>query len=292
MLELRVPPREPTKGMTTMRPIRTLATTLLIASLAAAGCGRGQPDQPTTQPSQPAVVTTAPTPKAPNPTLPTPVPTPRPRVLSITTIPDLPREGGFRQLPPGAGTIVFRVRAVNAQRVRFYLTPTGTAMFNENQLIGQDTNGRDGWSLTWRYPGGGMLAHLSVIAVGATGARSGMPSIGLYQPGPEPAPRIQSVTIPTLPREGGFLRLPTGAGKVIFRVQATHTTKVRFLLSPTGTNTAARLLGEDTNGRDGWTLAWRYPNQPLAADVTVRAIGPGGTSPDSVLGLYHPDPNS
>jgi hypothetical protein len=171
--------------MTTMRPIRTLATTLLIASLAAAGCGRGQPDQPTTQPSQPAVVTTAPTPKAPNPTPPTPVPTSRPRVLSITTIPDLPGEGGFRQLPPGAGTIVFRVRAVNAQRVRFYLTPTGTAMFNENQLI-----------------------------------------------------------------------------------------------------------GEDTNGRDGWTLAWRYPNQPLAAHVTVRAIGPGGTSPDSVLGLYHPGPNS
>jgi hypothetical protein len=59
-----------------------------------------------------------------------------------------------------------------------------------------------------------------------------------------------------------------------------------------GTNTAARLLGEDTNGNDGWTLAWHYPNEPLTAHLTVKAIGPGGTSPDSVLGLYHPDPTS
>jgi hypothetical protein len=276
--------------MTTMRPIRTIATALLIASLAVAGCGRGQPSTP---PSQPPV-TTAPTPKAPNPTPPTPAPTPRPRVLSITTTPTLPREGGvWGHVPPGAGTITFRVRAVNAQRVRFYLTPTGTAMFNENQLIGQDTNGRDGWSLTWRYPGGGMLAHLTVIAVGANGVRGGMPSIGLYQPAPEPAPRIVSVTtIPTLPREGGFLRLPAGAGTLVFRVQATHTTKVQFLLSSTGTDTVARLLGEDTNGNDGWTLAWRYPDEPLTVHLTVRAIGPGGTSPDRVLGLYHPGPNS
>ncbi|HWD43093.1 MAG TPA: hypothetical protein VHM23_05115 [Actinomycetota bacterium] len=69
---------------------------------------------------------------------------------------------------------------------------------------------------------------------------------------------------------------------------------MRFTLTPTGTNTAdlTRLLGEDTNGRDGWTLAWRYQDQPLTANLTVRAIGPGGTSPDRVLGLYHPDPNS
>ena len=100
-------------------------------------------------------------------------------------------------------------------------------------------------------------------------------------------------TTPTLPKEGGFLRLPAGAGKVLFRVQTVNNTqRVRFLLSPTRTDTAARLLGEDTNGSDGWTLAWRYPNQPLTAHLTIRAIGSGGTSPDTVLGLYHPDPNS
>jgi hypothetical protein len=100
-------------------------------------------------------------------------------------------------------------------------------------------------------------------------------------------------TSPVLPREGGFLRLPAGAGTLVFWVQTVNNTqRVRFLLSPTGTTTAARLLGEDTNGGDGWTLAWRYPDQALLAHLTVKAIGSGGTSPDTVLGLYHPEPNS
>jgi hypothetical protein len=273
--------------MTIMRPIRTLATALLVASLAAAGCGTSQPDQPTTPPGQPPVVTAP-----PNPTPPAPGPTARPRILSMVTSPTLPREGGFLELPAGAGTLIFRVRAVNTQRVRFYLTPSGTGMFNENQLIGQDTNGRDGWSLAWRYKDEPLLAHLTVTAVGANGTCSPWVTLGLHHP--DPAPRILSVTtIPTLPREGGFLRLPTGAGKLLFRVQTVNNTqRVRFYLSPTGTDTSARLLGEDTNGRDGWTLAWHYPDQALLAHLTVKATGPGGTSPDTVLGLYHPEPNS
>ena len=57
--------------MTTMRPIRTIATALLVASLAAAGCGTSQPDQPTTPPGQPPVVT-APPPLHPRPRPPQP----------------------------------------------------------------------------------------------------------------------------------------------------------------------------------------------------------------------------
>jgi hypothetical protein len=279
--------------MTTMRPIRTIATALLVASLAAAGCGTSQPDPPTTPPSQPPVVTAPPTPPNPNPdpAPPAPGPTARPRILSVTTTPTLPKEGNFLRLPAGAGTIVFRVRAVNTQRVRFYLTPTGTGMFNENQLIGQDTNGRDGWSLAWHYPDQPLLAHLTVTAVGANGFTSGMVLLGLHHP--DPAPRILSVTtIPALPREGGFLRLPAGAGKLLFRVQTVNTQRVRFYLSPTGTDTSARLLGEDTTGHDGWTQVWRYPDQALTAHLTIKATGSGGTSPDTVLGLYHPEPNS
>jgi hypothetical protein len=171
--------------MSIMRPIRTIATALLVASLAAAGCGQSQPDQPTSAPSQPPIVITTPAPSPPNPdpTPPAPGPAARPRIMSVTTI-------------------------------------------------------------------------------------------------------------PALPREGGFLRLPAGAGKVLFRVQAVNTQRVRFLLSPTGTDTSARLLGEDTNGSDGWTLAWGYPDEPLTAHLTVKAIGPGGTSPDTVLGLHHPDHTS
>jgi hypothetical protein len=275
--------------MTIMRPVRTIATALLVASLAAAGCGTSQSDQPTTPPSQPPVVTAPPTPlpPSPDPTPPAPGPTGRPRILSVTTSPALPKQGTFLRLPAGAGTLTFHVRAINTTKVRFYVTPTGTEMFDENQLIGQDTNGRDGWTVTWRYQDQPLLAHLTVKAIGLGGTSAGA-TLGLYHP--DPAPRIQSVTTtPALPRGGGFLQLPAGAGKVIFRVQATHTTKVRFLLSPTGTNTAARVLGEDTNGNDGWTLIWSYPDEPLTAHLTIKAIGSGGTSTDTVLGLYHPD---
>jgi hypothetical protein len=53
--------------MTTMRPIRTIATALLLASLAVAGCARSQPDQAPPPADQPPAVTTAPAPKAPAP---------------------------------------------------------------------------------------------------------------------------------------------------------------------------------------------------------------------------------
>jgi hypothetical protein len=60
-------PPEPTKGMTIMRPIRSLATALLVASLAVTGCGRSQPDESASQPSQPPVATAPPATKAPTP---------------------------------------------------------------------------------------------------------------------------------------------------------------------------------------------------------------------------------
>jgi hypothetical protein len=53
--------------MSSMRPIRAIATALLVASLAMAGCGRSQPDQPTAPTSGPPVATATPTPKAPPP---------------------------------------------------------------------------------------------------------------------------------------------------------------------------------------------------------------------------------
>jgi hypothetical protein len=56
------------KGMTAMRPIRAIATALLIASLALAACSRSQPDQPAPTVDQPSAATTAPAPKAPTPT--------------------------------------------------------------------------------------------------------------------------------------------------------------------------------------------------------------------------------
>jgi hypothetical protein len=53
--------------MTIMRPIRTIATALLVASLAMAGCGRGQPTDGVTDPSGPPAATAPPATKAPAP---------------------------------------------------------------------------------------------------------------------------------------------------------------------------------------------------------------------------------
>jgi len=105
-----------------------------------------------------------------------------------------------------------------------------------------------------------------------------------------PAPRILEVT--TSPRlrtlEGGWLELPPGAGTVVFSVKATHTQRVRFVLTPTGTETDryAQLLGEDRDPRDGFTLTWRYPSQGLSAHLDIQAIGQGGTT-DKSFGIAH-----
>jgi hypothetical protein len=106
-----------------------------------------------------------------------------------------------------------------------------------------------------------------------------------------PAPRILGVT--TSPRlrtlEGGFwLELPPGEGKVMFSVKATDTQRVRFVLTPTGTDVAdhAKLLGEDRTPQDGFSLVWRYPAEGLSAHLGIEAIGPGGTA-DKTFGIAH-----
>jgi hypothetical protein len=70
---------------------------------------------------------------------------------------------------PGPGTVVFSVKASNAQRVRFTLTPTGTETGPYTQLLGEDGTPQDGFSLVWRYPGDGLSAHLDIQAIGPGG---------------------------------------------------------------------------------------------------------------------------
>jgi hypothetical protein len=106
-----------------------------------------------------------------------------------------------------------------------------------------------------------------------------------------PAPRILEVT--TSPRlrtlEGGFwLELPQGEGKVVFSVKASNAQRVRFVLTPTGTDTGpyGELLGEDRDPSDGFTLVWRYPAEGLSAHLGIEAIGPGGKA-EKTFGIAH-----
>jgi hypothetical protein len=98
------------------------------------------------------------------------VPTPAPRVLTVTTSPTLRDIGGWLELPKGPGTVRFTVRASHTDRVRFVLTPTGTGMGPYGKLLGEDHDGRDGFTLTWSYGAGdASSAHLTVQATGPGG---------------------------------------------------------------------------------------------------------------------------
>jgi hypothetical protein len=75
--------------MSTMRPIRTIATALLLASLALTGCRTSQADQSATPGNRPPATTTAPATKAPASTTPTTTaPSPKPS----TTKPPVTRD--------------------------------------------------------------------------------------------------------------------------------------------------------------------------------------------------------
>jgi hypothetical protein len=106
-----------------------------------------------------------------------------------------------------------------------------------------------------------------------------------------PAPRILEVTTsPRLRNLEGWLELRPGAGTVVLSVKASHTQRVRFTLTPTGTVVAdlAQLLGEDRTPQDGFSLVWRYSDEPLLAHLGIQATGPGGTT-EKTLYIIHSD---
>jgi Immunoglobulin-like domain of bacterial spore germination len=107
-----------------------------------------------------------------------------------------------------------------------------------------------------------------------------------------PTPRILEVT--TSPRlrilEGGWLELPPGQGKVVVSVKATNAQRVRFILTPTGTQTGpyGELLGEDRDPTTGSPSSGATQPEGLSAHLGIQAIGPGGTT-DRMLDIVHPD---
>jgi hypothetical protein len=81
-----------------MRPIRTIATALLIAGLAVAGCARSQPDQSASPPSQQPAVTAPPAAPGPADT----TPTRQPVVLADGRHPVI-----IKTVDPAGGSITF-----------------------------------------------------------------------------------------------------------------------------------------------------------------------------------------
>jgi hypothetical protein len=103
------------------------------------------------------------------------------------------------------------------------------------------------------------------------------------------APRILDVTTtPALSASAKLVTL-TGSGTFRVRVEATGAQEVRFLLVPSGTGGRphAKLLGVDTRGGDGWSLAWRYPDEATHGHLLIQVNGPGGTVEHDGIAILH-----
>jgi hypothetical protein len=103
------------------------------------------------------------------------------------------------------------------------------------------------------------------------------------------APRI--VGVRTVPASSASANLVTLTGSGTFRVwvEATGAQEVRFLLVPSGTGGRphARLLGVDARAGDGWSLAWRYPDEPLLGHLLVQVNGRGGSVEHEGIAIFH-----
>jgi hypothetical protein len=110
-------------------------------------------------------------------------PSPAPTITEVRIDPLLVQEGAFYTLPAGAGKVRLMTAADNADRVSYFLVPTGTGTRDLAEQIGDATRsqaeGRTWWVYDWRYPDDAMLAHLLVQASGPSGATEQTP-FGFY----------------------------------------------------------------------------------------------------------------
>jgi hypothetical protein len=236
----------------------------------------------------------------------------------------LPQTGPYavvvrlQRLPAGWWVLGVQGRSIQItsptrlQRISSPLTVRGTAEVYEGTLyfkVTQDRPGRDlllgqGFvdgrastrpgdlgTLRFRQPastGPGWVTFYDAAADGSNGIIQAT-MVRVQFAAATPAPRILEVTTtPRLRNLEGWLELPRGAGTVVLSVKATDTQRVRFTLTPTGTETGpyAKLLGEDRTPADGFTLVWRYPAEGLSAHLGIEAIGPGGTA-NKTFGIAH-----
>lgn len=92
-----------------------------------------------------------------------------PRIVSVTTEPELPNQGGWLILPPGPGEVTLRISAENVSQVTAWLVPSGTDQRKNAKEIGEDVNAEDGWSIKWQFESEDVMAHILVQAIGPGG---------------------------------------------------------------------------------------------------------------------------
>ena len=151
-----------------------------------AGCGgeRAERAAPAPAPAPPAAVGAAapeepaarPAPVEPATKAPRPQPKPQPPVIgAVSSTPRLSCDGGWCTLPAGAGAVTLRAEVTGANRVEFFVVPTGTGTWDLRRSIGVDRDGSDGWAVTWAYGDEPVMAHLAVVARGPGGTATAEP---------------------------------------------------------------------------------------------------------------------
>jgi immunoglobulin-like protein involved in spore germination len=95
-------------------------------------------------------------------------PAPAPRILGVRTVPAPTASANLVTLT-GSGTLTVRVDATDAREVRFLLVPGGTGGRPHAKLLGVDSDGGNGWSLSWRYQDESFIGHLLVQVNGSGG---------------------------------------------------------------------------------------------------------------------------
>jgi hypothetical protein len=165
--------------MNSMRPVRTIAAALLVASIAVAGCSTRDTSPPSD--AAPSIAAPAtPAPDQPTPDQPAPRPpvarppsnaeavatSQPPRILQVVTTPKLSEMHGRLLLPDRVEIQVF---ATGADRARLVLTPTGTAAAYHSEVVAEATPAEDGLYLVWR-PDDGVIGSLTIQVTGPGGS--------------------------------------------------------------------------------------------------------------------------
>ncbi|HJW61323.1 MAG TPA: hypothetical protein VJ931_16965 [Actinomycetota bacterium] len=159
-----------------MRPVRTIAAALLVASIAVAGCSTRDTSPPgDAAPSTAAPATPAPDQPTPDqPTRRPPMARPPstaatsqpPRILQVATHPKLSEMNGRLLLPD---RVEVEVLATGVDRARLVLTPTGNAAAYYSEVVAEGTPAEDGLYLVWR-PDDGVIGSLTIQVVGPGGS--------------------------------------------------------------------------------------------------------------------------
>jgi hypothetical protein len=170
---------EPTKEMNSMRPIRTIAAALLVASIAVAGCSTRDTSHPgdvaPTPPTATLLAPDQPTPDQPTrwPPMAGPPSTAEavatsqpPRILQVATHPKLSEMHGRLLLPD---RVEVEVLATGVDRARLVLTPTGTDAAYYSKVVAETTPAEDGLWLVW-HPFDGAIGSLTIQVTGPGGS--------------------------------------------------------------------------------------------------------------------------